>query len=119
MPELRWRLTTPYGMQFVREVFFVFNRNSAENEALASVPQSTANEITLRAAVEVHKRLSSYPEAHIVALVHDNIAVMCRKEDAENIGKMMEREMRGAAYTAGFFRVPFVASAEYGNSLDH
>ena len=118
-PELRWRLTTPYGMQFVREVVSGYNRNSAENEALASVPQSTANEITLRAAVEVHNRLNSYPEAHIVALVHDNIAVMCRKEDAENIGKMMEREMRGAAYTAGFFRVPFVTSAEYGNSLDH
>ena len=118
-PNLRWRLTTPYGMQFIQEMVSGYNRNSAENEALASVPQSTANEITLRAAVEIHKRLDAYPGAHIVALVHDNIAVMCRKEYAESIGEMMEREMRGAANTAGFFRVPFDAEAEIGESLDH
>ena len=118
-PNLRWRLTTPYGMQFIQEMVSGYNRNSAENEALASVPQSTANEITLRAAVEIHKRLDAYPGAHIVALVHDNIAVMCRKEYAESIGEMMEREMRGAANTAGFFRVPFEAEAEIGESLDH
>lgn len=89
---------------------------STQNEALAFVPQSTANDICLHAAVEVNKKVRQY-RAKIVGLVHDAIYVECPEENIKECGTMMEREMSKAA-TLVFNRVPFVAEAEVGNNWE-
>ena len=107
---------TKFGLTF--NPLFVSNNNynSTQNEALAFVPQSTANDICLNAAVEVNKKVGQY-EAKIVGLVHDAIYVECPEENIKECGAMMEREMSKAA-TLVFNRVPFVAEAEVGNNWE-
>ena len=107
---------TKFGLTF--NPLFVAGTNyaSTQNEALAFVPQSTANDICLNAAIEVNKQVGQYG-AKIVGLVHDAIYVECPEETIKECGTMMEREMSKAA-TLVFNRVPFVAEAEVGNNWE-
>lgn len=107
---------TKFGLAF--NPLFVADTNyaSTQNEALAFVPQSTANDICLHAAVEVNKKVGQYG-AKIVGLVHDAIYVECPEENIKECGTMVEREMSKAA-TLVFNRVPFVAEAEVGNNWE-
>ena len=107
---------TKFGLTF--NPLFVPDANyaSTQNEALAFVPQSTANDICLHAAVEVNKNVGKYG-AKIVGLVHDAIYVECPEETIKECGTMMENEMSKAA-TLVFNRVPFVAEAEVGNNWE-
>ena len=92
------------------------NYASTKNEALAFVPQSTANDICLHAAIKVNEKCRQYG-AKIVGLVHDAIYVECPEENVKKCGAMMEHEMSKAAKTV-FKRVPFVAEAEVGDNWD-
>ena len=107
---------TKFGLAF--NPLFVADTNyaSTQNEALAFVPQSTANDICLHAAVEVNKKVGQYG-AKIVGLVHDAIYVECPEENIKECGAMMEHEMSKAA-TLVFNHVPFVAEAEVGNNWE-
>ena len=107
---------TKFGMAY--NPLFVADNNyaSTQNEALAFVPQSTANDICLHAAIEVNKKVGQYG-AKIVGLVHDAIYVECPEENIKECGIMMESEMSKAA-TLVFNRVPFVAEAEVGNNWE-
>ena len=107
---------TNFGMTY--NPLFVADTNyaSTQNEALAFVPQSTANDICLHAAVEVNEKVGQYG-AKIVGLVHDAIYVECPEENIKECGTMMEGEMSKAA-TLVFHRVPFVAEAEVGNNWE-
>lgn len=112
---LAWRLITPFGLRYRQEVVTQRTRNKSENEALSFVPQSTANDICLHAAIEVNKRLDEYG-ARLVCSVHDALYVESPIDNAQAVGAMMEREMAGAAELV-FHRAPFVAEAEYGNNF--
>lgn len=107
---------TKFGMTY--NPLYVADKNyaSTKNEALAFVPQSTANDICLHAAIEVNEKVHQYG-AKIVGLVHDAIYVECPEENVEECGFMMEHEMSQAAKTI-FKRVPFVAEAEVGDNWD-
>ena len=107
---------TNFGLAF--NPLFVADGNyaSTQNEALAFVPQSTANDICLHAAIEVNKKVGQYG-AKIVGLVHDAIYVECPEEHIKECGTMMEHEMSKAA-TLVFNHVPFEAEAEVGNNWD-
>lgn len=107
---------TKFGMTFNPLFIADTNYNSTQNEALAFVPQSTANDICLHAAIEVNKKVGQYG-AKIVGLVHDAIYVECPEETIKECGTMMENEMSKAA-TLVFDRVPFVAEAEVGNNWE-
>lgn len=107
---------TKFGMTYNPLFIGDANYSSTQNEALAFVPQSTANDICLHAAVEVNKKVGQYG-AKIVGLVHDAIYVECPEENIKECGGMMEREMSKAA-TIVFNRVPFVAEAEVGNNWE-
>lgn len=111
---LAWRTITPFGLRFKQEVVTYKNQNSVGNEALAFVPQSTANDICLHAAIEINKRVGQYG-AQLIGLVHDATYVLCPEDKVEECSKMMENEMRGAARLV-FHRVPFEAEAEVGDS---
>lgn len=89
---------------------------STQNEALAFVPQSTANDICLNAAIKINEQVGQYG-AKLIGLVHDATYVECPEETVEECSRMMEREMSKAA-TLVFNRVPFVAEAEVGNNWE-
>lgn len=92
------------------------NYSSTQNEALAFVPQSTANDICLNAAIKINEQVGQYG-ARLIGLVHDATYVECPEETIEECSKMMEREMAKAA-TLVFNRVPFAAEAEVGNNWE-
>lgn len=89
---------------------------STQNEALAFVPQSTANDICLNAAIKINEQVGQYG-AKLIGLVHDATYVECPEETVEECSRMMEREMSKAA-TLVFNQVPFVAEAEVGNNWE-
>ena len=107
---------TKFGMMY--NPLFVADANyaSTQNEALAFVPQSTANDICLNAAIKINEQVGQYG-AKLIGLVHDATYVECPEENIKECGAMMEREMSKAA-TLVFNRVPFVAEAEVGNNWE-
>lgn len=115
-PSMAHFLTTPFNRQFQYEVITRRNHGNAFRAALAFVPQSTANDICLNAALEVHARAPKY-DARIVGLVHDAIYLDAPNDEAvlEPLGKMVQTEMTGAA-AAIFHRVPFETEATTGPS---
>lgn len=107
---------TKFGMTYNPLFVSDSHYNSTQNEALAFVPQSTANDICLHAAIEVNEKVVLYG-AKIVGLVHDAIYVECPEEHVKECGEMMEHEMSKAA-TLVFNCVPFVAEAEVGDNWE-
>lgn len=107
---------TKFGMTYNPLFVPDTKRNSTQNEALAFVPQSTANDICLNAAIKINKQVGQYG-AKLIGLVHDATYVECPEETVEECSRMMEREMSKAA-TLVFNRVPFVAEAEVGNNWE-
>ena len=107
---------TKFGLTF--NPLFVSDNNysSTQNEALAFVPQSTANDICLNAAIKINEQVGQYG-AKLIGLVHDATYVECPEETVEECSKMMEYEMAKAA-TLVFDRVPFAAEAEVGNNWE-
>ena len=107
---------TKFGLAF--NPLFVPDTNyaSTQNEALAFVPQSTANDICLHAAIKINEQVGQYG-GKLIGLVHDATYVECPEETVEECSRMMEREMSKAA-TLVFNRVPFVAEAEVGNNWE-
>lgn len=107
---------TKFGMTY--NPLFVSDADyaSTQNEALAFVPQSTANDICLNAAIKINEQVGQYG-AKLIGLVHDATYVECPEETIEECSRMMEREMSKAA-TLVFNRVPFVAEAEVGNNWE-
>lgn len=107
---------TKFGLTFNPLFVSDTNYNSTQNEALAFVPQSTANDICLNAAIKINEQVGQYG-AKLIGLVHDATYVECPEETVEECSRMMEREMSKAA-TLVFHRVPFVAEAEVGNNWE-
>lgn len=107
---------TKFGLTF--NPLFVSDNNysSTQNEALAFVPQSTANDICLNAAIKINEQVGQYG-AKLIGLVHDATYVECPEETIKECSKMMEYEMAKAA-TLVFDRVPFAAEAEVGNNWE-
>lgn len=107
---------TKFGLTFNPLFVSDTNYSSTQNEALAFVPQSTANDICLNAAIKINDQVGQYG-AKLIGLVHDATYVECPEETIEECSKMMEHEMSKAA-TLVFNRVPFVAEAEVGNNWE-
>lgn len=107
---------TKFGLTFNPLFVSDSNYSSTQNEALAFVPQSTANDICLNAAIKINEQVGQYG-AKLIGLVHDATYVECPEETVEECSRMMEREMSKAA-TLVFNRVPFVAEAEVGNNWE-
>ncbi len=107
---------TKFGMTYNPLLVPDADYASTQNEALAFVPQSTANDICLNAAIKINEQAGQYG-AKLIGLVHDATYVECPEETVEECSRMMEREMSKAA-TLVFNRVPFVAEAEVGNNWE-
>lgn len=107
---------TKFGLTFNPLFVSDSNYSSTQNEALAFVPQSTANDICLNAAIKINEQVGQYG-AKLIGLVHDATYVECPEETIEECSRMMEHEMSKAA-TLVFNRVHFVAEAEVGDNWE-
>lgn len=105
-------LVTRFGRH--RRIWLITEQNIKDivKEGLAFIPQSTASDITLTAACELHEKY----HLDIRNLVHDSILVECDPEDAEDVSQLMAKELPrvAAEYYDDF--VPFDADVSVGYS---
>ena len=88
-------------------------RSGAERVALNTPIQGTAADIIKLAMIRVENALAeSYPQAKLLLQVHDELIVECPEEMAEDVAKLVSREMEGVAE----LKVPLTAEAHFGKS---
>lgn len=88
-------------------------RSAAERITLNTPIQGTAADLIKLAMIRVDQALqSSFPEAKLILQVHDELIVECPKEIAENVAKLISREMEQVAQ----LNVPLSAEAKWGKS---
>lgn len=106
-------LVTPFGRH--RRFWLITNDNwmDIQREALAFLPQSTASDICLSAAVALRRRLRGM--AHLRLTVYDSILFECHRDKAEEVAAAMQEEMAAAAARV-FDYVPFTVDTGIGRS---
>ena len=108
--------TTMYGRRrYIPELSSSnFNiRSGAERIALNTPIQGTAADIIKLAMIRVENALAErYPQAKLLLQVHDELIVECPEEMAEDVAKLVSREMEGVAE----LKVPLTAEAHFGKS---
>lgn len=109
------RLENKFGRKFQAELVTHKNKFNIIRSALSFMSQSTANDICLTAALEVHKKLPD--NARIMGTIHDAIYVTCNHEDAKWIGLMLQEEMEKAGKSVYGDQVAFVAEPDMGTNL--
>ncbi len=88
-------------------------RSGAERIALNTPIQGTAADIIKLAMIRVENALAKrYPQAKLLLQVHDELIVECPEEMAEDVAKLVSREMEGVAE----LKVPLTAEAHFGKS---
>ena len=88
-------------------------RSAAERVTLNTPIQGTAADIIKLAMIRVENALAEkYPEATLLLQVHDELIVECPEEQAEEVAKLVSREMEGVAQ----LKVPLTAEAHFGKS---
>ena len=88
-------------------------RSGAERIALNTPIQGTAADIIKLAMIRVENALAEkFPEATLLLQVHDELIVECPEEQAEEVAKLVSREMEGVAQ----LKVPLTAEAHFGKS---
>ena len=108
-------IETVFGRRFQSEIVTGRSKTNVVNSALAFLPQSTASDICVSAAMEIHKWAPEYG-ARIIGSIHDAILVESPKEHTEEIAKRMQLEMAASASRALGTTVPFATDAEWGTS---
>ena len=114
-------LVTPYARRRRYSLITKENQMNVLNEALAFVPQSTASDMTLSAAINLNNMFSAMKDTlgyspKIVNLVHDSIMAECHKDDAEEIARIMREEMISSAEKIVGDYVKFAADSSYAYS---
>jgi DNA polymerase-1 len=72
-------------------------RQLGERLAVNTVLQGTAADIMKIAMIDAHKRLEeTYPDAHIVLQIHDELLVESPKEHASEVARIVKASMEGA-----------------------
>lgn len=104
-------LTNHFGR---KRRFHLISKDNVANvgrESLAFIPQSTANDINLRAATKLYKELGM----DVRLLVHDSCLVNCPPDEAEQVARVMSRVMQDTAlqYTDV---IPFYVDTSIGNN---
>ena len=112
-------LISPFGRYYQSELVTSRNKQNVINSGLAFLPQSTASDICLTAAMRLHEELKTgkFGDAVIVATIHDAILVDCPDEYIQVLGPRMQVLMEEAAYEI-FKEVPFATEFTYGKSWE-
>ena len=88
-------------------------RSGAERIALNTPIQGTAADIIKLAMIRVENALNDhFPEAKLLLQVHDELIVECPEDQAEQVAKLVGREMEQVASLS----VPLTAEAKFGKS---
>ena len=88
-------------------------RSSAERMTLNTPIQGTAADLIKLAMIKVDRALAEhYAEAKLLLQVHDELIVECPEEIAEDVAKLVSKEMEAVAR----LNVPLVAEAKIGKS---
>lgn len=87
-------MTSVFGRRRRFGVITRDNLNLLQNEGSNFMTQSTASDITLRAAMAIQKGIEKYGwDAHVLNLVHDSILIEARLDQAEGIMEFAKRTM--------------------------
>lgn len=108
-------LISPFGRYYQSEVVTGRNRQNVINSGLAFLPQSTASDICVVAAMAVGKWIHEY-DAYIIATIHDAILIDCPDEHIEVIEQRVQAEMKEAGRGVFGDTVPFDTEATHGKS---
>lgn len=108
-------LVSPFGRYYQAEVVTGRNRQNVINSGLAFLPQSTASDICVVAAMAVGKWIHEY-DAYIIATIHDAILIDCPDEHIEVISDRVQAEMKAAGRMVFGDTVPFDTEATHGKS---
>lgn len=108
-------LISPFGRYYQAEVVTGRNRQNVINSGLAFLPQSTASDICVVAAMNVGKWIHEY-DAYIVATIHDAILIDCPDEHIAVISDRVQEEMKAAGRMVFGDTVPFDTEATHGKS---
>ncbi|MBE6925501.1 MAG: DNA polymerase I [Ruminococcaceae bacterium] len=88
-------------------------RQAGERIALNAPIQGTAADIMKLAMLKVDQALrEKFPDARLLLQVHDELIVECPEETAEEVAKLISREMEAVAS----LKVPLIAEAKWGKS---
>ena len=88
-------------------------RSGAERIALNTPIQGTAADLIKLAMIRVDRALAeNFPEAKLLLQVHDELIVECPEAIAEDVAKLVSREMESVAQLS----VPLTAEAKFGKS---
>ena len=109
-------LETVFGRRFQSEVITGRSKTNVVNSALAFLPQSTASDICVSAAMEIHQWIGHDYGAQIIGSIHDAILVESPKEYTAEIASRMQAEMKLSAERVFGTIVPFDTDAEWGTS---
>lgn len=108
-------LVSPFGRYYQAEVVTGRNKQNIINSGLAFLPQSTASDICVTAAMAVATWLSDY-DAYIIATIHDAILIDCPDEHIEEVSRRVQEEMEAAGDAVFGGVVPFATEATHGKS---
>ena len=108
-------LETVFGRRFQSEVVTGRTKQSVVNSALAFLPQSTASDICVTAAMEIHKWIHEY-DAEIVGSIHDAILIDVPTKHVREVAARVQEEMAASAVAKFGTQVPFATEAEWGSS---
>ena len=109
-------LISPFGRYYQSEVVLGRNRQNIINAGLAFLPQSTASDFCVKAAIAVHEKLQG-TDVKIVATIHDAILLVVPDADVQWVSDLTQAEMRASAYET-FQAVPFATEATSGSSWE-
>lgn len=109
-------LVTPFGRRFNQEVVTNRNRQSVINAGLAFLPQSTASDLTLLAAIEANNTMRTQGwDAEIVSLIHDEIVADSAEDIAEDTQALLQECMEKAGRTVFGDQLVFSTSGSIGD----
>lgn len=117
-------LMSPFGRYFQSELVTGRNRQNVLNSALAFVPQSTASDLCVIAAMRSHQWLREEygSDALIVATVHDAILLDVKQGTEEAIGLRVQHEMRQSGIdkfgTEVIFETDMTVGSSWGEADD-
>lgn len=108
-------LVSPFGRYYQAEVVTGRNKQAIINSGLSFLPQSTASDICVTAAMEVHKWAHEY-DAFIVATIHDAVLSDVPDIHVEEYKLRVQYEMERAGDLVFHGVVPFATEATHGKS---
>lgn len=109
-------LETVFGRRFQAELVTGRTKVNVVNSALSFLPQSTASDICVSAAMEIHKWIGPDYGGTLIASVHDANLAQTPKQYTKEIAARMQAEMSKAATLYMGTQVPFDTEAEWGTS---